>query len=133
MGPFQLMDLIGIDVKPGRHAVDVRADLREARYRPHPIQVRMVAQKALGRKTGRGFYDYTGEQASSHHPEARQCNETVVLGAGAGAPGLGEIARKAGYKVKNMATRKQPVFLISPSLQLAGSKACTSSSLRLIF
>jgi len=124
MGPFQLMDLIGIDVNLAAMQSMFEQTFGEARYRPHPIQVRMVAQKALGRKTGRGFYDYTGEQASEPTiPEARQCNETVVLGAGSWAPGLGEIARKAGYKVKNNGytqTAGFPNIAIAPAGRVEG-------------
>lgn len=58
MGPFQLMDLVGIDVG---YAVSLslhQAFFGEARFRPHPLQRQMVLQGRLGRKTGRGFYDY---------------------------------------------------------------------------
>jgi 3-hydroxybutyryl-CoA dehydrogenase len=57
MGPFELMDLIGIDVN-----LSVARSFYEqrpiARWKPHPIQERMVAEGRLGRKTKRGFYDY---------------------------------------------------------------------------
>jgi 3-hydroxybutyryl-CoA dehydrogenase len=102
MGPFQLMDLIGIDVNLAAMRLMFEQTFGEARYRPHPIQVRMVAQNSLGRKTGKGFYDYTGEPASEPTiPKARQCNEMIILGAGSWAPGLSEVAHKAGYKVQN--------------------------------
>jgi 3-hydroxybutyryl-CoA dehydrogenase len=57
MGPFELMDLIGIDVNlnVARSFFDQRP---EPRWEPHPIQERMVASGRLGRKTGAGFYDY---------------------------------------------------------------------------
>src|SRR5574341_1306886 len=95
MGPFQLMDLIGIDVNLAAMQSLYEQTFGEARYRPHPIQVRMVAQNTLGRKTGKGFYDYQGDLAAEPTlPEARQCNEMIVLGFGGGTPGLGEIARQ---------------------------------------
>ena len=59
MGPFELMDLIGIDVNFTATRSVFEQTFYEPRYRPHPIQAQMVAQKALGRKTGRGFYDYS--------------------------------------------------------------------------
>ncbi len=67
MGPFELMDLIGIDVnlEVARSFYRQRA---EPRWRPHPIQERMVNSGRLGRKSGRGFYDY-GEGAATPAPE----------------------------------------------------------------
>ncbi len=57
MGPFELMDLIGIDVnyKVARSFFEQRP---EPRWEPHPIPERMVAEGRLGRKTGAGFYEY---------------------------------------------------------------------------
>ena len=57
MGPFELMDLIGIDVNynVARSFFEQRP---EPRWEPHQIQERMVAEGRLGRKTGAGFYDY---------------------------------------------------------------------------
>jgi len=58
IGPFELMDLIGIDVNFAVTKSVYDAFFGEPRYRPHPIQARMVDAGALGRKTGRGFYTY---------------------------------------------------------------------------
>lgn len=58
MGPFQLMDLIGLDVN---YAVSVsvwEAFYHDPRYRPSLVQKQMVDANLLGRKTGRGFYQY---------------------------------------------------------------------------
>ena len=57
MGPFELMDLIGIDVNLSV-ARSFYAQRPIARWSPHPIQERLVAEGRLGRKTGRGFYEY---------------------------------------------------------------------------
>jgi 3-hydroxybutyryl-CoA dehydrogenase len=57
MGPFALMDLIGIDVNAAvSQAVYER--LRVERLRPHPIQAGMIAAGTLGRKTRGGFFSY---------------------------------------------------------------------------
>ena len=58
MGPFELMDLIGIDVNYAVTKSVYEQFFQEPRFRPHPIQRRMVEAGTLGRKTGRGFYTY---------------------------------------------------------------------------
>ena len=59
MGPFELMDLVGIDVNLAVTKAVYEAYFGEPRYRPHPIQQRMVDSGTIGRKSGRGFYDYS--------------------------------------------------------------------------
>jgi 3-hydroxybutyryl-CoA dehydrogenase len=58
MGPFELMDLIGIDVNFAVARSFWEQSFGEPRWRPNPIHARMVASGRLGRKTGRGFYTY---------------------------------------------------------------------------
>lgn len=58
MGPFELIDLIGCDVNFAVTQSVYDAYFQEPKYRPHPIQRRMVESGRLGRKTGRGFYRY---------------------------------------------------------------------------
>lgn len=58
MGPFELMDLIGIDINYAVTKSVYEQFFHEPRFRPHPIQRRMVEAGTLGRKTGRGFYPY---------------------------------------------------------------------------
>jgi 3-hydroxybutyryl-CoA dehydrogenase len=81
MGPFQLMDLVGIDVN-----LAVARSLFEAfdhaeRFRPSRIQEALVAAGRLGRKTGRGFYRYEGLERPA-------VDEAVAAeaGGGVGAP-----------------------------------------------
>ncbi len=58
MGPFELMDLIGIDVNYAVTKSVYEQFFHEPRFRPHPIQRQMVEAGTLGRKTKRGFYSY---------------------------------------------------------------------------
>lgn len=58
VGPFELMDLIGIDVNFDVTQSIYHAFYEEPRFRPHPLQAQMVATGRLGKKTGRGFYRY---------------------------------------------------------------------------
>jgi 3-hydroxybutyryl-CoA dehydrogenase len=58
MGPFELMDLIGIDVNFAVTESLYRSFFHDPRFRPSPTQQRMVQAGHLGRKTGRGFYTY---------------------------------------------------------------------------
>jgi 3-hydroxybutyryl-CoA dehydrogenase len=62
MGPFQLMDLIGIDVNLSVTQSVYDQYFGEPRFRPHIIQQKMFEANRLGRKTGRGFYDYSEEK-----------------------------------------------------------------------
>jgi 3-hydroxybutyryl-CoA dehydrogenase len=69
MGPFELMDLIGIDVNFAVAKSFFEQSFGEPRWRPHPIQARLVAAGRLGRKSGRGFYSYEGERHRDLDPE----------------------------------------------------------------
>lgn len=58
MGPFELMDLIGIDVNYSVTCSVWEAYGQEPRFAPHKLQKQMVEEKRLGRKSKRGFYKY---------------------------------------------------------------------------
>ena len=79
MGPFELMDLIGIETN---HAVAegfYRQTYGEPRYRPSTLAARKIMAGELGRKTGRGWYVYDGN-AGTPAPE-----EPLELSGGHGA------------------------------------------------
>ncbi|HYL40060.1 MAG TPA: 3-hydroxyacyl-CoA dehydrogenase family protein, partial [Candidatus Binatus sp.] len=102
MGPFQLMDLIGIDVNLAAARGLFEGFDRAARFRPSPIQEQLVAAHQLGRKTDLGFYHYRhgrrlGPAPRFEHPEA-------------GAPGAGlldpgSIAERVRLAIVNEAYR----------------------------
>ena len=58
MGPFKLMDLIGMDVNLAVSQSLYEACDRTERFKPSPIQIDKVAKGELGKKTGKGFYQY---------------------------------------------------------------------------
>jgi len=59
MGPFRLMDLIGVDTNLAVTTSVYEGLGRPPRFEPHPVQINKVAQGHNGRKSGQGFYDYS--------------------------------------------------------------------------
>jgi 3-hydroxybutyryl-CoA dehydrogenase len=59
MGPFELMDLIGMDINFAVTSSLYQAFHQDPKFRPSRIQQQKVMAGHLGKKTGRGFYDYT--------------------------------------------------------------------------
>jgi 3-hydroxybutyryl-CoA dehydrogenase len=67
MGPFELQDLVGIDVGFAVSTSFYEQSFGEPRWRPSPLSARMVSGGRHGRKTGRGWYAYDGD--TPHRPE----------------------------------------------------------------
>lgn len=63
MGPFKLMDLIGMDINLAVSQSVYKAFNESPRFKPSSLQEDKVAAGNLGRKTGKGFYDYTENAA----------------------------------------------------------------------
>lgn len=59
MGPFELMDLIGVDVNFSVTKTVYNEYFYDPKYKPSLLQQRMSEAKLHGRKTGKGFYDYS--------------------------------------------------------------------------
>ena len=68
MGPFELIDLIGLDVNLSVARSFYAQGGEPERWRPSPIQEELVAEGRLGRKSGRGFYDY-GDGTPHREPD----------------------------------------------------------------
>jgi 3-hydroxybutyryl-CoA dehydrogenase len=62
MGPFELLDLIGLDVNLEIARSFFTQGGEPERWRPSPIQERLVAEGRFGRKSGHGYYDYDDER-----------------------------------------------------------------------
>jgi 3-hydroxybutyryl-CoA dehydrogenase len=67
MGPFELMDLVGVDTGLDVSRSFYEQSFGEPRWRPSPITVRTVAAGRTGRKGGRGYYAY-GDGSGRHRP-----------------------------------------------------------------
>ena len=81
MGPFELMDLVGIDVNLAAATAVWDGLGRPDRLRPSPIQERLVAAERLGRKSGRGFYRYEDGRRAGIDAEFASTGSTASAGA----------------------------------------------------
>lgn len=102
LGPFELMDLIGIDVNLAATRTMYESSYGEPRYRPHRLQDQMVQRGALGRKCGRGFYRYeqgVRVEQDPQIPEPGHGEGYLLLSQGGWAPGLGQQLVQLGYSL----------------------------------
>lgn len=100
MGPFELMDLIGLDVNLAAATTMYESTYGEPRYRPHWLQRQMVESGTLGRKSGAGFYGYDGDEKQwtpPSPPEIGQVSGYILVSDGSWAPELGRLLGQAGY------------------------------------
>jgi 3-hydroxybutyryl-CoA dehydrogenase len=63
MGPFELVDLVGLDTR--LHILKYLHETLGEKYRPAPLLAQYVKEGRLGRKAGRGVYDYSGQPVES--------------------------------------------------------------------
>lgn len=103
MGPFALMDLIGIDVNLAAARSLFEAFERPPRFRPSPLQEELVAAGRLGRKTGEGFYRYADGRIAG--PAARFAGEILVRPGVAAALDPASIAERVILAIVNEAYR----------------------------
>nr|WP_055506997.1 3-hydroxybutyryl-CoA dehydrogenase [Nonomuraea pusilla] len=95
MGPFAVLDLIGLDTAYETMCV-LFDETRDRRHAPAPLLREMVSAGLLGRKTGRGFY---GEERAHRDPEKSSVITFAV--AGEGCEVLAERLHVAGYKTSD--------------------------------
>src|SRR3954447_25444781 len=105
MGPFELSDLVGVDVGFEVAKSFYELSFGEPRWRPSPLQARVVAAGRHGRKTGRGWYVY--EEGEPHRPDDPPAPESgggegrlvVIAGELPIAEELRDLAADDGYAV----------------------------------
>jgi 3-hydroxybutyryl-CoA dehydrogenase len=79
LGPFELMDLIGLDVNLSVTESVFQATAYDARYAPHVIQQELVRSGRFGRKSGRGFYDHGKGAAPRSVPTVATADPAATL------------------------------------------------------
>jgi 3-hydroxybutyryl-CoA dehydrogenase len=127
MGPFELSDLVGVDVGLDVARSFFEQSFGEPRWRPSPIAVKTVAAGRTGRKSGRGYYDYTDGTDPYREPDPEPLSVgggdgvIVVAGATPLAIELRTLAAEAGWDVLSPeeARSGRPPFLI---LDLTGDE-----------
>jgi 3-hydroxybutyryl-CoA dehydrogenase len=120
MGPFELSDLVGVDVGLDVSRSFFEQSFGEPRWRPSPIVVKTVAAGHTGRKSGRGYYDYSGGTDAYREPDpdlppaGGGDGVVVIAGASSLAAELREAAAAAGWDVAapEEAGDQQPPALI---------------------
>jgi 3-hydroxybutyryl-CoA dehydrogenase len=123
MGPFELMDLVGIDTGFEVAKSFTELSFGEPRWKPNPIQARMVAAGRFGRKAGRGYYDYSQDPYRPPDPEPREPGGgegrlVAIDGSGALARELRERATIAGFDAREPAALEgdEPELLIDAAV-----------------
>jgi 3-hydroxybutyryl-CoA dehydrogenase len=108
MGPFELMDLVGVDVGFEVSKSFWEQSFHEPRWRPSMITARMVQAGRFGRKAGRGYYEYASR--TQHRPDdpeqpaiGHQDGVVVIEGDSQVAEELWELAQRAGYDLRRPA------------------------------
>ena len=119
MGPFQLMDLTGLDVTHPATVLIYEQSFHEPRFRPAMLMEARTRAGRLGRKTGGGFYDYPdGQMQSPDEATAPAYDGRPVWVSGAEADGKAEVLgvlKEAGAKIDDGATPgTDSLILVTP-------------------
>lgn len=122
MGPFEVMDLVGMDINFAVNKSVFEQFFHEPRFRPHPLQEQMVKANRLGRKTQEGWYKYRngeimdGPQGAEFFgnpgPRLTDVRSVAVLG----APDMEELVEKAGYQLASCCADADLVIIGDPEL-----------------
>ncbi|MFQ5553854.1 MAG: 3-hydroxyacyl-CoA dehydrogenase [Acidimicrobiia bacterium] len=107
MGPFRLLDLVGLDVNLAVSNSVYEQTFHDARFAPNVIQQSLVHAGRLGRKTGRGFYDYgdraavgPGDSATGDGAPSQLASKVLAVGDLGHAAGLVTRLDNAGVAIE---------------------------------
>jgi len=100
MGPFELMDLVGLDVGLEVSKSFWEQSFGEPRWRPSPLVARLVAAGRLGRKAGRGWYAYPAGRPEDPPLPQRGGGDGLIVIAGSSelAEDLHDASHRAGWR-----------------------------------
>ncbi len=99
MGPFELLDLTGLDVSHPVMESIYRQFYEEPRFRPSPITAQRLTAGLLGRKSKRGFYDYAGKPEAAPEPARDLLPKSIWITEGPNAEAIAGIALATGVQV----------------------------------
>ena len=134
MGPFELMDLTGLDVTQPASVLIYNQFFQEPRYRPNLIMQARYEAGVLGRKTKKGFYTYDAEMKAAQPPEAQTPQarpESVWVSAAesVGAAKLKELLGKLGATVEQGAQPSARALILVTPVGEDATTAATSQGL----
>jgi 3-hydroxybutyryl-CoA dehydrogenase len=116
MGPFELMDLVGIDVGFAVSESFYAQSFGEPRWRPSPLAARQAASGDVGRKSGRGWYDYSDGPHRDDDPDPPEHGggdgTVVIAGSLPVAAELSALAQQAGWDVTDGPPETEPFLVV---------------------
>ena len=133
MGPFELMDLTGLDVSLPVMESIYHQYYEEPRYRPSPLAAQRLVGGILGRKTGRGFYTYVDNRAqpiaAPSIPQERPAQAWISQAQPEWAKAVGEVVQASGVAIDAGQRPSDHALCIVTPLGTDATSLCLSQGL----